>query len=73
MISIESTPTDIRVTIPKLDVPPERLNSFLDWLRMESVVGRSQLPEAEAEQIAEEGKRVWWAENRHRFIPPDAQ
>lgn len=70
MISVEATAAGIRVTIPKDEVPPERLNSFLDWLRFESVAGRSALTEAEAGRLAEESKQSWWDANKERLIPP---
>ena len=54
----------------KDEVPPERLNSFLDWLRFESVAGRSALTEAEAGRLAEESKQSWWDANKERLIPP---
>ncbi len=72
MISVETTEAGIRVTIPKGDLPPGRLNSFLDWLRFETVAGRSALTEAEADRVAEEGKQDWWESNRSRLIPPGA-
>ena len=43
MITVETTETDVRVTIPKGEVPADRLNSFLDWLRLEVVARRSAL------------------------------
>jgi hypothetical protein len=43
MITVETTEAGMRVTIPKDEVPPARLNSFLDWLRLEAVAGRSQM------------------------------
>ena len=58
------------MTIPKDEVSPERLNSFLDWLRFESVAGRSALTDMEAGRIAEESKQSWWDANKRRFIPP---
>ena len=60
----------MRVTIPKDEVPPERLNSFLDWLRLEAVTSRSHLTEEQADHLAEEAKADWWAANKHRFIGP---
>ena len=60
MISVEATDAGIRVTIPKDQVAPDRLNSFLDWLRMESSIGRSALTEEGADQMAKESKRCWW-------------
>ena len=68
---MEKTNTDVRVTIPKNAVPPEQLDAFLDWLRLEEIAQRSRLTEAEANKIAKKIKAEWWAANKERFIPPD--
>ena len=73
MITIETTDSGVRVTIPKDDVPADRLNSFLDWLRLEASVRRSALTEVEADRLAEELKADWWAANKNRFIKPAVQ
>lgn len=73
MIQVETTDETVRVTIPRGELPPERLNSFLDWLRMEAVARQSTLAENEAEKMAEEAKQSWWAANKHRFVKPDEQ
>lgn len=56
------------MTIPKDAVPPNRLNELLDWLRVEEIAQRSSLSEAEADELAEELKSKWWADNKHKFI-----
>lgn len=68
MITVETIGNSVGVTIPKEDVPAERLNSFLDWLRFEAVISRSALSKQDAERIAEEIKADWWAANKGRFI-----
>lgn len=73
MITVEQTGDDLRVTIPKDAVPPNRLNAFLDWLRLEEIAQRSRLTEEEAGRIADEIKAEWWAANKDRFIPPNQQ
>jgi hypothetical protein len=70
MITVENTNTDVRVTIPKNAVPPEQLDAFLDWLRLEEIAQRSRLTEADADRLAEEIKADWWAANKEKFIPP---
>jgi hypothetical protein len=70
MITVETTEAGVRVTVPKDEVPPERLNAFLDWLRFESLARQSHLTEEEADRLAEEAKADWWARNKQRFIPP---
>lgn len=73
MITVENTETDVRVTISKDAVPAKRLNALLDWLRLEEVVQRSRLTEADADRIADEIKADWWAANKTRFIPASEQ
>lgn len=68
MITIEANDQAVCVTIPKADVPADRLNSFLDWLRLEAIARQSGLDEAEAGRLAEEIKAGWWAANKERFI-----
>ena len=70
MITVETTEGGVRVTIPKDEMPPQRLNSFLDWLRLEAIAARSRLTEADANHLAEEAKADWWTANKSRFIPP---
>lgn len=70
MITVERTDKDVRVTIPKDEVPADRLNSFLDWLRLEAIVRRSDLTEEAAGKLADEIKQGWWAANKERFIKP---
>lgn len=71
MITVEKTDAHVRVTIPKDAVPPKQLNAFLDWLRLEEIVQRSRLTEADANRIADDIKAEWWAANQEKFIPPD--
>ncbi len=73
MITVENTTTEVRVTISKDAVPAKRLNALLDWLRLEEIVQRSHLTEADADRIADEIKAGWWAANKSRFIPASEQ
>jgi hypothetical protein len=61
----------VRVTIPRGEVPPDRLDSFLEWLRLEATVRQSTFAEDEADKIADEAKRSWWDANKHRFVKPE--
>lgn len=70
MITVETTDESVRVTIPRDEVPADRLNSFLDWLRLEAIVRRSDLTEEAASKLADEIKQGWWAANKDRFISP---
>ena len=70
MITVEATDAGMLVTIPKGEVPPERVSSFVDWLRLEVVARQSGLSEADADRLAEEIKADWWTKNKDRFILP---
>lgn len=70
MITVETTDATVRVTIPKSEVPTDRLNWFVDSLRLEAIARRSHLTEDEASRMADEIKTGWWAANRHRFTKP---
>lgn len=70
MITVETTDTDVHVTIPKNEVPAERLNTFLGWLRLEAIARRSDLTEEAASRLADEIKQGWWAANKDRFTKP---
>ena len=70
MIVTENCPEGLRVTIPRDEVLPERLNRWLEWLRLEAAAHRSRMTEAEADHLADELKTEWWAANKSRFIPP---
>jgi hypothetical protein len=73
MITVETTAEGTRLTIPRDDVPPDRLGTLVDWLRLEAVARRSQLTDAEADRLAEEMKTDWWARNKDRFTQPGQQ
>ena len=60
MITVEKTAGDARVSIPQGAMPPSRLNACLDWLRLEEIAQRSELSDADADQLAEEVKEDWW-------------
>lgn len=68
MITVEKTGAAVRITVPTDEVPPERLNAFLEWLRFESLARQSRLTEHEADRLAEVIKADWWARNKARFI-----
>jgi hypothetical protein len=70
MITVETTDASVRVTIPKSEVPADRLNWFVDSLRFEAIARRSHLTEDEASLLADEIKAGWWSANRHRFAKP---
>lgn len=71
MIVTEDCPEGLRVIIPRDEVPPELLNRWLEWLRLEALAQRGRLTETGADELADELKAGWWAANKARFIPVD--
>jgi hypothetical protein len=69
VITVETTDTGVRVNIPAQDLPPDRLNAFLDWLRLEAIARQSRLTEEDAMRLTEDVKSDWWLANKHRFFP----
>ncbi len=69
MIAVQSSDDVIQISIPRGDIRPETLDAWVEWLRLESIAGKSQMAEDEADRLAEESKTAWWSENRHRFLP----
>ena len=70
MITVETTDSTVRVIIPKSEVPADRLNWFVDALRLEAIARKSHMTEDEASRLADEIKAGWWAANRDRFTKP---
>ena len=71
MITVEITDATVHVTIPKSEVSADRLNWFVNSLRLEAIVRKSHLTEDEASHLADEIKAGWWAANEHRFTKPE--
>lgn len=73
MITIETTDKEIRVSIPRDEVDPIRLERLLRPFRLEAAVSGSGMTDEDAELMAEEMKAKWWAENQHRFLPAESR
>jgi hypothetical protein len=83
MITVEATETAFHVTIPREGVDERRLKAWVEWLEDEAaalqrqrrplseIAERSRMSVEEADRLANESKAHWWAENKHRFLPPD--
>jgi len=71
MITIETTEKEIRVSIPRDEVDPVRLDRLLRPFRLEAAVADSGMTDEEADQMAEEMKAKWWAVNKRRFLPAE--
>jgi hypothetical protein len=69
MIAVKAEGDRVEVSIPTTGMTPEDVNEFISWLRVESIVRRSQLTPEAAWQLSEDIKSDWWQANEPRFIP----
>ena len=53
---------------PKDLVSSDYVQEFLERLRIESILEKSQLTEEQAWELAEEIKEAWWQKNRCKFL-----
>ena len=70
MIAVKAENDRVQVTIPTEGMTPDEVNKFVAWLRVESIVRRSQLTPEAAWQLSEDIKSDWWNSNESRFAPP---
>jgi hypothetical protein len=71
MISVTASEESVQVTIPRADLSPERLETFLNLLRLETLSQDNALTPEAADNIADEIKASWWSQNKHRFVSGD--
>ena len=72
MIAVKAENDHLQVTIPTTGMTPGEVNDFVSWLRVESVVRRSQLTPEAAAKLSEDLKAGWWQANERRFTPEGA-
>ena len=73
MIAVKAEKDRLEVSIPTEGMTPEEISDFVSWLRVESILWRSKLTEAEAWKLSEEIKSEWWQANEHRFRSQGAE
>ncbi len=67
MVEVTADHERIHVSIPTDGMSPEEATAFVNWLRVEAIVRRSKMTEAQARGLSEEIKAGWWARNKWRF------
>ncbi len=68
VITVETTETEVRVSIPTGELPRDAVQDFIDLVRVEAVARKSQMSAAQVRGFADEINADWWAKNAHRFI-----
>jgi hypothetical protein len=68
MIDVMFEANDVVLKFPKQLVSSAYVQDFLERLRTESVLQRSQLTEEQAWELSEELKEAWWQKNKESFL-----
>lgn len=68
MIDIIFEADDVVVKFPKQLVSSAYVQDFLERLRLENLIQKSQLTEEQAWQLTEEIKEAWWQKNKEGFL-----
>ncbi|CAN5912287.1 hypothetical protein BH24BAC1_BH24BAC1_37110 [soil metagenome] len=67
-MNIERTDKEIILRIPS-NIDPIGLQRILNYLKYKEATADSKANEDDINQLADESKKRWWAENKHRFLP----
>lgn len=67
--SIETTRTANRlnISIPTDELNEDQIQDLVTMIRVESILSKSKLTQADADEIARDINRSWWEKNRHRI------
>jgi len=64
---IERTDKEIIFRLPG-DIDTTGLQRIVNYLKYKEAIRKSQGTEEQANKLANESKKRWWAENKERFI-----
>lgn len=68
MIQIRYEPSDVVITIPKDQAASGYVQDFLERVRLDTMLSRSQAGETAIATLAEEIDAAWWDENKDTFL-----
>ena len=66
-MTIERTSDEIIIRLP-VSVGIDGLQRLIDYLTYREATTHSQATQADVDELAQEAKAGWWANNRARFI-----
>jgi hypothetical protein len=64
---IEKTNDEIILRLPA-DIDTNGFQRIVNYLKYKEAIRKSQGTEEQANKLAEESKKRWWAENKGKFI-----
>jgi hypothetical protein len=66
-MKVERTDSELILRLP-LDIGTYNLDKISRYLKYSESVGLSNVNEDEINSIADESKKRWWSENKHKYI-----
>ena len=64
---VERQKNEIIIRIPE-KIDPKGLQSFIDYLRVKTIMSKSRASKSDVSRIAGDIKKSWWKKNRSRFV-----
>lgn len=64
---VERQKNELVIRIPE-KIDPDSLQSFIDYLRVKTIVSKSRASKSDVARISGEIKKSWWKKNRSRFV-----
>ena len=64
---IERTNTEVIFRLPA-DIDTAGFQRIVNYLKYKEAIRKSEGTEVQANELADESKKRWWAENKKRFI-----
>ncbi|RDC65637.1 hypothetical protein [Adhaeribacter pallidiroseus] len=64
---IERTDNEIILRLPS-NIDPIGLQRIINYLQYKEATASSEATEEVANNLADESKKRWWTENKHRFL-----
>ena len=66
-MTIERTDNEIILRLPS-NIDPIGLQRIISYLQYKEATAGSEATEETVNNLADESKKRWWAENKHRFL-----
>lgn len=68
MLEVTVSGDNVNIVFSKNLVNDRDLMEFIEKVKVKNLISKSQLTEADVENLDEELKTDWWKKNRHRFL-----
>lgn len=67
LIETSRTADRLTISIPTTGLSNEKIQRLIDLVKSEAIVGKSELTQGDADEIARAINRSWWEKNKDRI------